>query len=251
MRRAALVLLLLVSVAGPGCGGTRKERDPRIEAATRLQTAEAYLSAGRFQEARELVEQALAVQPTSAPIHNFLGQIHFLSGRHAEAEAAFRKALELDATLADAHNNLGALYDRTNRKAEAEAEYRKALAELTYPTPQKVHLNLALLYASQGRDDEALRALRTAVEIDPRYYQAHFELASLLDRTGKLEEAAREYEVAAPDYRNRGDYHYRLGFVYYRLGQTAKAQEHLRRVLEVSPGSESAAKSDELLRVMR
>jgi Tfp pilus assembly protein PilF len=175
----------------------------------------------------------------------------FLSGKYAEAEAALRKALEIDPTLADAHNNLGAVYDRTGRKDEAEREFRLAIADPVYPTPQKAYLNLGLLYGSAGRDSEAIHALRQAVEIDPKYYQAHYELAALLDRTGSLDEAVREYEVAAPDYQSSGEYFYRLGFGYFRLGNRAKAREALARAIEVSPGSEAAARSDEVLKLLR
>ena len=174
-----------------------------------------------------------------------------MTGRNEAAEAAFRKALTIDPELADAHNNLGALYDRTGRKDESEREYREALMVPAYPTPEKVHLNLGLLYTSQGRDDEAIREFRKAVELVPKYYQAHFELAAMLDKTGRIDEAVREYEVAAPGFGTSGDYFYRLGFGYFRLGDRFKARENLARAIEISPGSEAAAKSDDLLKVMR
>jgi type IV pilus biogenesis/stability protein PilW len=253
MRHTLAVAVLVATAAGcGGASGAKKPepRSPEIQAATKVQTAQAYVRAGRFPEALRLIDEAMALQPSNAGITNYKGQILFFLGRDAEAETLFRRTLELDPYLADAHNNLGALYDRMGRREEAEQEFRKALAERAYPTPEKAHLNLGLLYAAQGRDAEALVELRRAVEINPRYYQGHFELASLLDRQGKLDEAAREYEVAAPDYRTRGDYHYRLGFAYFRLRNYARAQEHLRRAIDVAPGSESAAKADELLKVM-
>ncbi len=253
MRKTAAAIMVVAGLCTlAGCGGTGKEKPtPEASTANRIRLAQAYLNAGRMSEALAEVQQAIDVQPANAGLRNFQGQVLFLSGRYPDAEAAYRKALEIDPYLTDAHNNLGALYDRMGRKDDAEREFRVALAEPTYPTPEKVRYNLALLYLSQGRDAEALTELRRAVEIAPRYYQAHFTLASLLDRTGKLEEAAREYEVAAPDVRSDGEYQYRLGFAYYRLGDRAKAEEHLRRAQEVSPGSESAAKADELLRMMR
>jgi type IV pilus assembly protein PilF len=197
------------------------------------------------------VEQAIALQPQSAPIRNFHGQILFLAGRDAPAEQALRKAIELDPYLSDAHNNLGAVYDRMGRKDEAEKEFHLAIADPGYATPEKAYLNLGVLYASEGRDEEALRSMRRAVEINPKYFQAHFQLASLLDRMGKLEEAAREYEVAAPEYRGSGDFQYRLGLAYFRLRNYPKAREHLAKVLEMSPGSDNAVKANDLLQTIR
>ena len=57
--------------------------------------------------------------------------------------------------------------------------------------------------------------------------------------------------MAAPDYAASADYHYRLGFTYLRLGNKPKAAEHLKRVIVLSPGSENAAKAQELLAMVR
>jgi tetratricopeptide (TPR) repeat protein len=152
--------------------------------------------------------------------------------------------------MTDARNNLGALYDATGRKAEAEQEYKKALADAAYPTPEKVHLNLGTLYESQGRSEEAIASFRRAVEINPKYYQGHYKLASALDKAGKLDEALREYEVAAPDYKADGEYHYRLGLAYMKDQQTGKAREHLSRCQELAPGSENASRALDLLKML-
>ncbi len=234
------------------CGGGKPvKRDPAVDAITHYRTAQAYLNAQRIQEAVREMEQAVALAPSDGQMQNFLGQVYFVAGRYPQAEASFRKALEIDSYLTDAYNNLGALYDRTGRKTEAEESFRKALADPAYRTPEKVHLNLGLLYGSLGRNEDAIRELRKAVEIDPKFHQAHYELAARLEDVGNLQEAVREYEVAAVSYRQSGEYHYRLGFAYLRLGDKAKAAEHLRQVIAISPGSENAARADELLRTVR
>ena len=238
-----------------GCGGGSAPKPPKLEPAAEFRQqmglAESYFKAGRTSEAIDIAEKAANSNPGNAPAWNFHGQLCFVAGRLPAAEQSFRKALAVDPFLSDAQNNLGAVLDRTGRKAEAEEAYRKALADPTYTTPEKVHLNLGLLFASQGRDDDAVAEMRKAVELDPKFYQGHYELASLLDRTGRLDEAVRLYEVAAPGYRTDGSYHYRLGLACFRLKRTDEARKHLERVLEVAPGSENAAKADDLLKLMR
>ena len=252
MKALPILAVLCVLAILEACAGRKAVRhDHGTEATAQYRMAQAYFRGGRITEALATMEKAQALAPQNPEMWNFYGQISFLGGRYSQAEKAYQKALELDPYVTDVHNNLGALYDRLGRKAEAEEQYRTALADTAYATPEKVHFNLGILYSSQGRQEEAVKELRKAVEIDPRYYQAHFELAGRLEATGRLEEAAREYEVAAPDYRNSGDYHYRLGFTYLRLGDKVKAGEHLRRVLEVSPGSENAARADDLLKTVR
>lgn len=253
MLRVALGAVLLT---GFGCGGgdTAKKPpklDPQQEFRQQMGLAESYFKAGRTSEAIEVAEKAATANPGNAAAWNFHGQLCFVAGRLPAAEQSFRKALAIDPYLSDAQNNLGAVLDRTGRKTEAEEAYRKAIADPTYPTPEKVYLNLGLLFASQGRDDDAVAEMRRAVELNPKFYQGHYELASLLDRTGRLDEAVRLYEVASPEYRNDGTYHYRLGLAYFRLKRNDDARRHLEKVLEVAPGSENAAKSDDLLKLMR
>jgi type IV pilus biogenesis/stability protein PilW len=244
-------VVIALSVLALACAGSDKPKtNPQTELANKVRMAQGYFRAGRTTLALQAMEEAIALEPKTAGLHNFYGQILFVAGRNEEAEAAYDEALRLDPYLTDAHNNRGALYAETGRPTQAEQEYLEALKDASYPTPQKVYLNLGTLYGSQGRDDESVKMLRRAVEIDPSYYRAHYELAGVLDRLGHLEEAAREYEVARPEYRSSGEYHYRLGFVYFRLQNYAKAAEELELVLDLSPGSESAVRADELLRVM-
>jgi type IV pilus assembly protein PilF len=245
----ALVLALL---SASSCGGKQTSTTEPEDLSTpdKVRMAQSMMNAGRVGDALSLMDEALEGEPDNPGLWSFYGKFNFQAGKYDEAEKAFVKALEIDPYMTDAHNFLGAVYNEQGRPDEAEREFLIALKDPAYPSPQMVYLNLALLYGTQGRDEEAISNLRRAVEIDPKYYQAHFELASLLDRDGKIAEAAREYEVAAPAYRNVGDYHYRLGFVYFRLGEKAKARDSLERAIAVAPGSNSAAQADELLRMI-
>jgi type IV pilus assembly protein PilF len=152
--------------------------------------------------------------------------------------------------MTDAHNTLGAVYQEMGRYNEAEREYRLTLEDRSYSTPEKVYLNLGLLFKTQDRMEEAISMLRRAVETDPEYLQAHYELAGALEQTGNFREAAREYGVAEPAYRKSGEFHFRYGVVHMKLGNNLEAAEHFRKVIDVAPGSENSAKADKLLEVI-
>lgn len=256
LRITGIVLALVIVLLGTAaCGGGKKKDQPakpeELSTQDKVRMAQSLLNAGRTGDAVDLLEQALAEEPESAQLQLFYGKINFQAGKFEEAETAFEKAIELDPYLTDARNFLGATYAQRGKNDEAEREYLKALEDPAYTSPEMVYLNLALLYSSQGRNVEAIESLRNSVEINPRFYKAHFELASLLDREGNLDEAAREYEVATPGYRSVGEFHYRLGFVYFRLGETSKARDALERAIDVAPGSNSAAQAGELLKLMQ
>ena len=236
-----------------GCGPspeTKRPPEKEPDALHSVRMAQSLFRAGRVSEALTALDEGIAREPDNAGLHSYYGLLCLQSGRLDEAVDALGRALEIDPHLTDAHNVLGTVYLELGRTTEAEEQFRKALEDTAYPTPEKVHLNLGLLYDSQGRDKEAVESFRMSVGIDPQYYKAHFHLASTLDRIGKLDEAAREYEVAEPAFKNDGEYWYRRGFAYYRLGRAGNALESLQRVRVVAPGSASAARADELLELL-
>lgn len=245
-------MLSAALVACAACAGGRPTQPPPIEhdKIYSIRMAKSLYGAGRVSEALAELDKAIRRFPDDASLYNLYGGYCLGAGRYDDAIPALRRALELDPYLTDAHNNLGTVYLELRDYARAEREFLQALEDPAYPTPEKVYLNLGLLYAEQGRNDKAVEALRRSVGIDPKYFKAHFHLASILERVGGLLEAAREYEVAEPAFRNDGEYWYRRGFAYYRLGEEDKARESLLRVLSVAPGSESAARADELLEVL-
>jgi superkiller protein 3 len=242
-------LLLAVTV---GCGGGKQEPQAAHELTTseKVRRSQSMMRAGRVNDALEIIDDVIADEPDNAILYNVKGQFLFLAGRYDEALTVFHKAVELDPYLTDAHNFLGATYDELGQKAEAEREYRIALADPAYPTPELVWLNLGLLYVSEGREAEAVEAFRKSVEINPKYYKAHYELALTLERLGQLEEAIREFEVAEPGFDNVGEFYYRMGLTFFRMGDKERARETLNQVIALAPGSPSAAQADDLLRMI-
>lgn len=251
MLLAVLALAVALATAVGCAGGNKQTTEPyELDSSELARQSQSYLKAGRVSDALRSIDSAIEKEPDNAVLHHYRGQICFQAGRLEPAATAFEKVLQLDPYHTDAHNYLGAVYNELGRLAEAEREFRLALEDPVYPTPEKVHLNLAVLYENQGRDAEALKHLRRSVEINTKYYKAHYQLASLLDRTGELREAVREYEVAAPGYLRSADYHQRLGFAYFRQGDRLKARASLRRAIDVAPGSESAARAFEVLELI-
>jgi Tfp pilus assembly protein PilF len=64
--------------------------------------------------------------------------------------------------------------------------------------------NLAEMLAAQGRDGEAERQFLAAIHLDPGRFEHHTNLANLLLKTGRVEEAAHEAEIGLrlkPDHR--------------------------------------------------
>ena len=147
----------------------------------------------------------------------------------------YRKALELDPESASAHYNLAASLARSGEFAEAERHFRAALERS--PNTQ-TYTGLGVVLWQQGRVDEAIASLQSAIEADPKNAAAYDQLGTILVEQGKLEEAASNYRALI---RNRPSAaaHQKLAQVLTRLGRTDEARKEMEmaKALNRSPGA--------------
>jgi tetratricopeptide (TPR) repeat protein len=68
------------------------------------------------------------------------------------------------------------------------------------PKNALTHYCLGVVLVGLGQDEKAIEHLQAAIDFDPQYMEAHFQLANLLMRGGRYESAGREYAtVSAAD----------------------------------------------------
>lgn len=117
-------------------------------------------------------------------------QLEFKTRRHGAPKApepATRRARQQGP--ADDHVTQGRrLYD-ANEVADAVAHYRKALAIKRHHPAAAFHLGIAL--EDLGKVNEAIDAYRRAVESDPFFADAHYNLSRLYEKAGKKTAARR------------------------------------------------------------
>ena|GEM_PF-2985321 len=91
-------------------------------------------------------------------------------GRWDDAIEAYEAAIALDSTNADLQNSLGTVYEEAGKLVEAEQAYQKAIA--LSPKHSMAYYNLAAMYEEQGRMEEAIQAcekcLRYSTDPDER-----------------------------------------------------------------------------------
>jgi Flp pilus assembly protein TadD len=84
--------------------------------------------------------------------------------------------------------NEGLALERQGDYEAALTSYQLALRD--QPTNHRVLQNMAIAYSRTGRQTEAIRCYRRALEIQPKLSGAHYGLAFLLLRRGDLDDAA-------------------------------------------------------------
>ena len=103
------------------------------------------------------------------------------------------------------------------------------------PNYAEAHANLGLVFAEQGKPDEALSHYRHALKLNPQYAQAHNNLGNALAHLGKLDQAVGHYRQALrlrPDY---PDAHSNLGNALRQQGKLGEAVSHCQEALRLRP----------------
>jgi len=102
------------------------------------------------------------------------------------AIAAYQRCIAADESHLEARINCGRLLHLAGRLDEAEKIYRGAMEP-----NGAVLFNLAVLLEDSGREGEALQVYGQALEADPELADAHFNLARLHERAGNRRESFR------------------------------------------------------------
>jgi tetratricopeptide (TPR) repeat protein len=154
-----------------------------------------YLKLGRVEDAQRTLQRALALEATTPQANNTMGLTVLRTGAAEVAEAYFREAIRLQPDLAEAHNNLGNLL--AGRHAYAEARHHFEQAIRSDPNYIDAHHSYGVVLALTGARAEAIAALRAAIALAPDRPQVRVDLADVLAAVGRVNDAAREYEIAA------------------------------------------------------
>jgi tetratricopeptide (TPR) repeat protein len=155
---------------------------------------------GRYGEALEHLDRALAINPRLPEALNNRGAVLRSLDRREEALASFESALAVVPDYADARYNLAGTLMKLERFIEAIPHYEELLA--LRPNSAEVHDAYAKLLGHTGRSAEALAMFTRAIELNPAYPDARANYANALIEAGRIDEAAATLEGAiriAPD----------------------------------------------------
>jgi len=183
--------------------------------------------------ARSLIEQALALAPSSPHAHASMGTLLMEEGNMEGAIAEYRTVIRLEPDDATNHNNLGGALQTKGDLEGAIAEYRTAIR--LKPDDATHHTNLGFALETKGDLEGAIAEHRTAIRLKPDDATAHNNLGGALQTKGDLEGAIAEYKVGVRLKPNDAFAHYLLGKALKIKGQRAEAAREFRECLRLAP----------------
>lgn len=146
---------------------------------------------GEYDTALGFYEQALKQEPRS--VLALLGRGTALQklGRKDEARASYEQVLKIDPANREALSNLTAI---ESDRAPGEALNRLMELEREYPGFSPIKGQIGMVYARLGDLEGALDYLRRALAIAPEATLFQYNLALVLDRMGRREQAVEAYD---------------------------------------------------------
>ena len=168
---------------------------------------------------------------------NEMGSKALDRGAFEAARTLLENATTKDPKHANAWNNLGRAYAGLDMLDEAEKAYKKQI-EIN-PNDEYVFNNLGLLYHREGRYEKAFDAYKKQIEINPFDKFVYPNLASTYVELKKWNEAAEAYEKARAILHDSPYLFTHIGNMYLKAGKVDEARRRFDRALEMdkSPGT--------------
>jgi type IV pilus assembly protein PilF len=220
-----------------------REKDPQYQYNLGL----FYLNGNSVDEALKYLDRSLSLNPRSFLAWNAVGLARSIKGDLQASVAAFQKALEINPGFTEAHNNLGTIYQELGFADKAEAEFRKALEDPAYLSLELPHYNLARLYYTQNRFDDANDEVERSIRLKARFAMAHNLKGLILERKGDLPGAVDAYGLAVKFVPDDPTFGFNLGAALFKNNEFERAKEILERVSPRITDPETKAKLKEYL----
>jgi tetratricopeptide (TPR) repeat protein len=214
-------------------------REPNVR--TMVLVAQIYIDAHRTKEARELLERALAADPSSPEAWNELGAAESSEGNIAAGLKCFLKALEIKPDLTYATMNAAQAYADLNDNASAENFFGRALA--IDPNLADAANGLGLALAKQNRPEEAKKAFERAIELRRGFGSAINNLGVLYTSLGDLSNAIAAFTYGTQASPDDDTLYMNLTSAYVQRGDRDKARQVVHRWLDRKPGDTQALRA--------
>jgi len=154
--------------------------------------ANAYAQKEKDGDARKEYEAALQINPDLPAVNFRLGYLLYKDGEYASAAEYFRKEVKLNPSYADANMFLGQALHNLGQEDEAIGYLRKSIAlDGRWASAYRA---LVAALGSKLDLEAAVEVLRTAERQFPEDASFPAQLASLLTRLNRSDEALREQE---------------------------------------------------------
>ncbi len=224
--------------------GLLKEAEAELSAAVSLNPADTdsvvrlarvYLARKDLPAAGRTLEASVARGNDPAPVYALLAEVYEQSGHVENAIPAMRLAIQRDPQSEKNRFAYAVLLTNTNAPAAAVIRLEESLKE--FPSSSRLWFALGFANFRLDKNEEAERALRKAIELDPKFAPAFAYLGLIRARIGAYVEAIALYENALKADRKLAVAHHLIADAMLKQMNTdvRAIETHLRQAVEMDP----------------
>jgi two-component system, chemotaxis family, chemotaxis protein CheY len=205
---------------------------------------ECHLAAGKLPEARQLVAQAINLNPFYIKSFKSLAAIKEKAGDLKGAIEALGEANKLSPFNSTRLLEIGRLLLKVGVKQEALKVINNALQLITISPKQqqKIKKEAGDILLQGGMAAEAADFFIQCIKDDPRNVHLYNRAGVALRQQKKYQEAFQWYQKALEIDRRDETTYYNLGILYYDIGQKEKSLKSFKTALHLKPDFSKAQK---------
>ncbi|MFC1714195.1 tetratricopeptide repeat protein [Candidatus Poribacteria bacterium] len=186
---------------------------PEVYMGSCVNTALIYKEIGMYDEAVEILKEAIEFMPDDLDANWNLGVVYWFMGDIEKATPQMRRCINLDPENDEAHNIIGLAYYRQKLYAAAVSEFQ--IAAKLYPNNKQYNYNVGVVMARLERYDAASQAFERAVGLMDAE-----ELHRIFAKQPRINSARQRYNDGCRAMKN---------------SNTSKAIECFKAALEIKP----------------
>lgn len=198
-----------------------REKDPRYQYNMGL----FYLNSSQLDLSIKHLKESLSLEPQNHLALNALGLAYSMKGNLDESVKYFIECLEINPALSEAHNNLGSVYQEMGLLDKAEEHFIAASLDTQYSSRELPFYNLARLYFTQDKIENALFQVQKSLDIKSDFPLALNLEGLIFSKRGQMDKAIKIFEKALKLNSDDLDVNYNLAEAYFNSGQFEKAKQ--------------------------
>lgn len=216
----------------------------------------------RFSEAQKILQDVIENNEDNAQAYFVLANILHAKGELGKAIKAFTKVIEIDPSNTDASISLSIIYNDIGKYELAKTAFDNANKNLKASesgTQDKhinkkfsfKHLELAELYATYNRNEEAIFEYNKASDLDPDNLEIRIKIAKAYSKKGYKTKAFDELKRLKNEQPNYIPARMAMALLHFGQGNVLEAQAEWQGILVKDPGHQESKMYLELSRTAK
>ena len=256
--RTVLTVALLSLGLTLGCASSGRQQEEQALAKRKAKAyfdlAVDHHDHGRIEAALHQLLVAERFGPENPRILHGLAIAYAKKQRYDQAQLYLQRTLKIRPDYHDARFNLSSLYIKTENWQGSAQQSEILIDDPTYAMVWRSYSNWGWAEYRMGNVTRGTELLDKALQLRPHYWPARLNLGILYAEQGRKQEAIAEFARILKQIRDPGavaEVNYRLAELFVSVGRRNDAIGHLRTAVVKAPGNPWGKKSEEYLKLLR